>query len=327
MNVKNSVIIFARVSKSSDKKCMSLCSQEHACTEFAKRNGFGIFKVLKDIGSAFSKPQTDLKNILKSCKNKLLVVFDPSRLSRNIRNFCEIYKICEKNKHSIAIVTLNTVFNYRITSNYELLFRLIERTQQESIDLGRRISRSYKYKKSKELPWGKKLNEIGIVVDNDLELKILHLINLLNTEGSSIKIIQFFIKELGKTEGKGPFEIVEYTRSGKCNDLCSETLPYPMAVRNIVETLKFYEVPGRCRSWTKEHVNKILSLKNNKKCEDVQMDIDDVQMDIDINETLSSIQKEWICIWYDPEFGLPPNVTIPEGMTLPITACSIYIPK
>lgn len=321
MSVKNNTIIYARVSKSNDPKCMSLNSQEHACSEFAERNGFGIFKILKDIGSAFSKPQTDLKNVLKSCKNKLVIVFEPSRLSRNTRNFCEIYKICEKNKHSIAIVTLNTVFNYRIKSNYKLLYDLITQAQQESIDLGRRISRSYQYKKSKELPWGKYKNEIGIVFDNEFEMKISYLIKLLNTEGSLVKTIQLLIQEVGKTEGKEHFEIIEYTRSGECNDLCSETLPYPMAVRNIVETLKIYEVPRRHSIWTKEHVNKILSLDNIKTFES------DISMDIDINTVLLPIQREWLCIWYDPEVGLPPNVVIPEGMTLPATACSIYIPK
>ena len=322
MSVKNNVIIYARVSKSNDPKCMSLNSQEHACAEFAERNGFGIFKILKDIGSAFSKPQTDLKNVLRSCKNKLVVVFEPSRLSRNTTNFRIIYKICEKNKHSIAIVTFNTIFDYRIKSNYKLLFDLITQAQQESIDLGRRISRSYQYKKSKELPWGKKRTEMG-VVDNDFEFKISHLIHLLNTEGSLIEEIRNLINIVGKTDGKEPFEIIEYTRNGVCNDWSSETLPYPMSPKNIFETLRIYEVPRRQRKWNREDVVNILSSTESTNYENI---IDNL-MDIDIDTTLAPIQREWIIIWYDPLVGLPPNIVIPEGMTLPTNACSIYIPK
>lgn len=322
MSLKNNAIIYARVSKSNDPKCMSLNSQEHACSELAERNGFGIFKTLKDIGSAFSKPQTDLKNVLKSCKNKLLIVFDPSRLSRNLVNFREIYKICERNKHSIAIVSMNTIYDYRIKSNYKLLYDLINHAQQESIDLGRRISRSYQYRKSKELPWGKMKNELGITINNETELKISHLIKLLNTEGSSVETIQKLINDVGKMEGKDPFEIVEYTRSGVCNDLTIENLPYPMAIRNIVETLNIYEVPGRHPRWRKEHVCNILSTHEN-----VDSDISEILMDVDLNTTFSPVRQEWLCVWYDPSVGLPPNVVLPEGMTLPKNACTIYIPK
>jgi len=315
MRIKNNAIIYARVSKSNDPKCMSLNSQEHACTEFAERNGFGIFKILKDIGSAFSKPQTDLKNVLRSCKNKLVVVFDPSRLSRNIKNFHDIYQICKKNKHSIAIVSLNQIFDYRVSCNYKILYDLITHAQQESIDLGRRISRSYQYKKSKELPWGKTRNENGDIINNEMELKTLHLIKLLNTEGSSVRIIQKLISDVGKTEGKDPFEIVEYTRSGICNDLTTENLPYPMAIRNIVETLNIYEVPGRHPIWRNEHVCKLLTSA-------------DTDEKISESVTFTPIQREWTwCIWYDPSVGLPPNVTIPEGMTLPTNSCTIFIPK
>ena len=323
--VKNNVIIYARVSKSNDPKCMSLNSQEHACAEFAKFNNFGIFKILKDIGSAFSKPQTDLKDVLRSCKNKLLIVFEPSRLSRNTRNFCEIYKICEKNKHSIAIVTLNKIFTYRLSSNYKLLFDLITKAQQESIDLGRRISRSYQYKKSKELPWGKRRNETGQIVNDNFELKISHLIHLLSTEGSSIEDIRNLIQQVGKIEGKEPFEIVEYTRGGVSNDLETTVLPYGMAVRNIVETFKYHEIPRRNAKWRKEDVINVL-----KSEDESTIDIDSIDesiRNVNVSESLAPMRQEWICVWYDPLVGLPPDVQVPENMTLPTNACTIYIPK
>lgn len=58
------------------------------------------------------------------------------------------------------------------------------------------------------------------------------------------------------------------------------------------------------------------------------MDVDD-ELDQDFikiprEETKS---QEWICVWYDPKFGLPPNVRVPVGFQLPKEACQVYIPK
>ena len=98
---KQKAIVYCRVSRMGIETSNSLDSQEFALKKFLDDRKIGVYTVLKNIGSAFNKPQTDLKNILKSCKNKLLVVFEPARLSRNLKNFKEIYKICEKNNHDI----------------------------------------------------------------------------------------------------------------------------------------------------------------------------------------------------------------------------------
>jgi hypothetical protein len=42
---------------------------------------------------------------------------------------------------------------------------------------------------------------------------------------------------------------------------------------------------------------------------------------------ISQSVPEWVCVYYDPNIGLPPNVIVPEKMQLPTTTCSIYFPK
>ena len=85
-----SVILYARVSKLTHNEntfCLSLNSQEHEIINFMRIRNLTLFKVLKDIGSAFSGNQKDFKNLIKSYKNKIILVYEPSRLTRNLKNF------------------------------------------------------------------------------------------------------------------------------------------------------------------------------------------------------------------------------------------------
>ena len=247
-------IVYCRVSRIGNETSNSLDSQEFALKKFLDDRKIGIYTVLKNIGSAFNKPQTDLKNILKSCKNKLLVIFEPSRLSRNLKNFKEIYKICEKNNHDIAIVIINTILNIKLKCNYKILFDLIKKAEQESIDMGKRISRTIQYKKSRELAWGKKRDVNNNIVDNDYEIKISKLIWLLRTKDSYITEIKNLIAEVGTIEDVEPFEIVEYTKDKEEYTVIDDKLPYVMSVKNIEETFKLYGIRKRKARWTSKDI-------------------------------------------------------------------------
>jgi DNA invertase Pin-like site-specific DNA recombinase len=302
---------------------MSLDSQEEYNINFMKQNNLKLFKSFKDIGSAFSKPQKDLKFILQSCKNKTIIVFDASRLSRNINNFSEIYKICKKNNHNIAISSMNMIFHIKITSNYEILYKLIEKSHQESIDLGKRISRSIQFKKQQELPFGQTRDNLGYIINNNHEIKILRLIYLLNTKKSSLTEIKRLLNTVGNTNKKEPFEIVEYDRFSS-NTINSSYLPYPMSNKNIRDTLKYYEVRKRNKllNWTFSDIEKFYNIYVNDflyKKDDIEID----ELCKDINEN----NLKWFCIWYDPVIGLPPNIKLPEGMELPTVPSMLYIPQ
>ena len=327
MGSKNIGIVYTRISCANDKSHnMSLDSQEHAIKKFLKDRSISVFKIFKEIGSAFSKPQTDLKNILKSTKNKLLIVFEPSRLSRNLRNFKDIYTICKKNKHNIAVVSMNEIFNTNISSNYEILFRLIQKAENESIELGRRISRSIQYKKSKEAPWGKKYNEFNRLVDNTREIKIKKLIQLLFSKGTKVTDILNIINEIGNTKNKEPFEIIEYDRK---TERIVDILPFGMSIKNIASTLDLYEIRGRQnKKLTPNNISLILDDKY-KVCDDnfILNSLCDNIESVDISKTPLNINKQWLCIWFDPKIGLPEGIILPEGMNLPTIACNLYIPK
>ncbi len=328
MTSKNIGIVYSRISCSNDKNYnMSLDSQEYAIKRFLKDNAINIFKIFKEIGSAFSRPQTDLKNLLKSTKNKLLVVFEPSRLTRNLRNFKEIYTICKKNKHNIAVVSLNQIFNTQISCNYEILFKLIQKAENESIELGNRIRRSIRYKKSKEAPWGKQYDSLNRLIDNVREIKIKKLIELLSTSGSKVSDIETIIKEIGNTKDKEQFEIIEYDKKGE-NKV--SILPYEMSMKNILDTLYFYDIKGRRnQKITTKHLHMIFNESNNKNIvndDSIDFLCNDIES-IGVSKEQINIHKNWVCIWFDPKIGLPEGITLPEGMDIPKVPCNLYIPS
>ena len=329
-----SIILYARVSKFSQKEntfCLSLDSQEHEIINFMRLKNLTLFKVLKDIGSAFSKPQTDFKNLIKSCKNKVILVYEPSRLTRNIENFNNIFDICKKNRHSIGFINNGNIYNcYNDIESYYKILPFIHKARQESIDLGEKISRSLRLKKLNELQWGKMKNEEGYIVNNITEIKISKLIHLLHTKGSSIREIKNLIKELGKTENKEEFEIIEII-NGREYPMNFPNLPYQMSIKNITDTLNTYDIPRRKYKWSNNYINLILN-NNNLVYEDTlcaDFEFVDINRSIPINNIIeeSKEQVKWISFWYDPITRLiPPNVEIPNGMHFPSYGSLICLP-
>lgn len=323
-------LVYCRLSRIPDSKygVLSLDSQEHAINECMTSHGITIFKCLKSVGSAFKLPQNDLRDMLKGCKNKVLYVYEANRLSRNVRNFDEIWKICHKNKIHIFIANLKQLFRSDRLCDKQILLKLIEQAEKESRDMGARISRTYRYKKSKELEWGKMYKD-GLVVDCDFELKTSMLIKLLNTPGSSVLDIYKLIKEVGKTEGKDPFEIVMYDRTGK-EEVVSK-LPFSMSLGQIEKTLQIYEVKKRSRKWHKTDIVAVLNSNSVKPVDNFDTLCNDFTGAVSTRQEVkvedSSKEQEWIGIWYDPDIGLPPHVKLPEGMQLPTIKTTLYIPK
>jgi DNA invertase Pin-like site-specific DNA recombinase len=334
-------IVYCRLSRMRDSSVMSLDSQEFAIKNWLEGKNMSIFKTLKEIGSAFvrfkSKPtstHSDLKNVLNSCKGKTLVVYEPNRLSRNTANYKEIYDICVKNKHNIAIVTIDTVFDYRVTSNYQVLYDLIAAAQEESASMGRRIARTAAYKKSRQTEWGKIRNDRDEIIDNPSELKISRLIKLLSVPGSSVYEIKALIQECRINMEAEPFELVEFGNDDPDRDVI-HVLPMGMSPKNIVETFKIYGIRKRKARWTTLDVIRVSSnipIVNNT------FTVDNLTTSMGVSRlatpatptparTAERNATEWINVWYNPSIGLPPNVIIPDGFVLPTIPMLICLPQ
>ena len=264
--MSSSAIVYCRISRLGDPRAMSLDSQEYAIKRWLETHNIGIFKTLKEIGSAYYRfkeknDPSDLRRILSSCKDKTLVVFEPNRLSRNVDNFDDIFKICCRNRHSIAIISVNAFFDYRFKCNYEILREMIATAQEESAAMGRRISRTAAYKKSRETEWGKMRNEFDQIVDNPDELKVTRLINLLSTAGSSVTEIRDLVEETRTDMEAEPFELVEYEtgvetghETGLEDKVVEDVIPIGMSPANIEETFKIYGIRRRRARWTAKDI-------------------------------------------------------------------------
>jgi hypothetical protein len=183
-------------------------------------------------------------------------------------------------------------------------------------------------------------NEFDRIIDNPIEQKINKLIKLLGTAGSSFIEVVNLINEVGVTFNKEPFEIVEYDNKTTTDlRIVDDRMPYGMSIKNIIDTLKYYEIRRRKRlNWTNTEIQEILQNRpiNN------EVNIDSLCDDLNTVTSLSrpvptptpQVQVQpsqttpgWTRIWFIPEIGLPPNVKLPEGMSLPTEACEIWIPR
>lgn len=338
--VKSLAIVFCRLSRLPDdaRGVMSLDSQEFAILQALREHGIGVYMSIKTVGSAYAgcEPQRQLINVLKNSKNKIVYVYEPNRLSRNVAVFDEIAAICAKNHHRIFVVTLNRMFE-----DMSELTPFIRDAERESVEMGRRISRTAQFKKSREPAWGKMRNERDEIVDNDHELQINYLIRLLGTKGSSVDEIASFIRHLGQTDGKEEFALVEYDRSSTV-DINVRHLPYGMSPKDIADTLKYYEIRHRRRlNWNTWEIADILRNRPSGRCQGYDINIDSLVDDFEIlgerkesrqeskeeSKEESKVETQWIYVWYDPAIGLPPNIRLPHGMTLPTYPCELCIPK
>ena len=325
--INKSAIIYCRQSRIglSSPDMNSTDSQEYENKKFMTENNLKLYKVVKDFNSAFIGKQSELKNILRLTKRKTIIVWEASRLSRNLSNFRDIYNICKKNEHDIAIVNMKNIFKTDTSSNYELLYKLIERAQQESIDTGRRISRAFRLKKELETEYGFR-REGENVIEDEREMKIIKLIHMLGKKGSYIEDIKRNIYQICKCEEE--FELIEYDNNGYTK-ISSRQLPYAMSTKNIVETLNTYSIKMRKRNWYTKDIKKII---DNKKLislnqdEDIADSVKDMKLRDDDSNKID-IDYKWITILFDPKIGLPPNIQVPEGFELPKNKTLLYLPK
>lgn len=315
-------IVYSRISKTNNtlnNPTLSLESQESEIINYLNFKNISIYKSFKDIGSAYKYRQNDLISILKHCNNKLLVVYEASRLSRNITNFTEIYNLCKKHNHDICIVNINRKFYIHNNKDSIDLFNLIKDAEKESKMIGERVSRTFRMKKELQ---NKYYDSLGIYGSMDItEKKICKLIYLLSTKGSYIPEIRNLIRDVTiNYENFEPFQIIEYDDHGNENYLDSSILPYEMSNKNILDTLNVYKIKYRGRNFKLTDIYSILSKELNFYSFDNDNDISDIK-NMEINS-----QYKWMTFLYNPLIGLPPNIEIPIDVELPNIQMMICIP-
>lgn len=143
---KDNAVIYCRVSTKNQTFGTSLESQQQLCQEYCSENNLNVSSVVNEINSAKNmKNQIELTNILKSYNNITLVVYEPSRLSRNLKDFVEFTEECKKQNITIHFVQDN--LDSSNTIDFKKILSGVVDGQTESINLSLRVKRSITHRK------------------------------------------------------------------------------------------------------------------------------------------------------------------------------------
>ena len=197
----NHTIIYLRVSSKSQTYGTSLDSQLMNCQEYCLKNNFIVKSVSREVNSAKTiKNQVELLKIIENYANINLVVYEPTRLARNLSDFISFVNECETKNIVIHFVVDNLVSTN--TLDFKNMLSKIYDGQNEIKILGQRIKRSIEYKKLKGtyhstiVKYGYQYNKVTkCLEENETEQNIINLINILYF-GSNIKKIDELLKKI-----------------------------------------------------------------------------------------------------------------------------------
>lgn len=228
------VIGYVRVSTKKQENNFSLESQRKEIEKYCIENNLTLVNILTDIESGFSiKKRNGLQEILLNLKDiDGLIVYDLDRLSRNLIDNLEIFKLFNKSNKNLFIIN----DNFRLDSNYKdpndiflnnmkMLVNEYERNKikQRMMNgkatkkaLGGFVGGSPKFGKMIKHTVQIKDNKTFIIkelIDNDKEMGLIKLIKNHKKSGKSLYQIMNYLNDKGyKTKRGSQFTITSIKR-------------------------------------------------------------------------------------------------------------------
>jgi DNA invertase Pin-like site-specific DNA recombinase len=201
-NVKlnnNSAIIYTRISSNRQISGSSLQSQKLICEDYCKKLKLDIKNNIEEVCSAVSmSKQSNLNIIINNNHNIHLIILEPSRLSRNIKDFTALLEKCEQNKITLHFAQPNIISNN--TQDIKNIISSVFDAEVESKTLGKRIKTSIQYRKRMKtfipsVPSFGYLNKNKKLCECEKEQDIIKLINKLfwGSDTNSINELLFKI--------------------------------------------------------------------------------------------------------------------------------------
>jgi len=145
--INGNAIIYTRISTANQVNGTSLQAQLAACEAYCNENKYNIIERVQEIVSArFSKKQNKLLEIIENNKNVHIIIFEPSRFSRNVKDGVNLIDTMKSKKITLhfaqpSIISTNTMDMKSIISG-------ILDGEIESNKLSMRIKQSVLYRKS-----------------------------------------------------------------------------------------------------------------------------------------------------------------------------------
>lgn len=251
-----SAIIYSRVSTNKQQFGTSLESQISLCQDYCNLNKFNVIESIQEVCSATSMTkQLKLNNLMLNHNNLHIVVLEPSRLCRNIKDFTSFLNNCEQRN-----ITIHFVQSITISNNSQDIKRMISNVydaELESKTLSQRIKRSV-YHRKKMKTYIPSVPSFGYVVKDkklcfhEKEQEIIDLINKLFWGSNTININELLFKITGNHD-----EICDLYD----NDEIFEIKYGNMRIIDIVSFLNNIDITFRGRKWRSHSVSKLIKEK------------------------------------------------------------------
>lgn len=263
----NQAIIYIRVSSKKQidtndiNRGWSFDVQEKICRDYCNEHNFTITSIIREICSArIMNKQHDLNDIIETNENINLIIMEPSRLSRNIKDFIILNDMCKKKN-----IIIHFAFNNLITSSsidMKNIISIIYDAEIESNKTSERIKRTYHYKKLAKLyqpsvihygyKYIKNPNKyLKDIVKDDEEQLIIELINKLYY-GENIGVICNLLKQITGEEH------ILYNPKKPDEERINELEYGNLTKTNIVNFLNSIPILRRGKEWNITSVSKLI---------------------------------------------------------------------
>lgn len=251
------IAAYCRVSTLSGEQLSSLENQKHFFEEYAKKQGYSLYKIYADRGISGKalKKRDEFIKMLKDSEQKLfdmLVVKDVSRFARNTVDF--LMGIRKLKSHGIEIRFLSCNMDTLGESEFALtMFAAI--AQEESYNLSKKIifGKKMSAKKGRTPPYiyGYDKTDTYNLSINSNEAKVVKLIfKSYTTEKNGLRKISSMLNEMQIPTKKGKLWTAKSIRR-----ILSNPIYYGKLVNNKSETLDFLESSRRTLSGDENYVH------------------------------------------------------------------------
>lgn len=239
---------------------VSIEDQQRQIIKYASENSLILMKIIsEDIGAWNEKDDKKRKiwGLVEEMKEKVLVVLDASRFSRNEKNGRELIDRCIRNGITVVFIIEKLVVNSR--ENIEKAVEYIKIAENESTVKGEKVKRTKRIRSEQgyftggRVPYGfiKVSTEQGNVLKEvPYEQNVITFIRLCRTPGTSISIINQALQKITNfIIGQDPI-VIDNNETGEENQIILENLSWT----NIANILNEYYVLRRGRKWTSGNV-------------------------------------------------------------------------
>ena len=268
-NIKynSNAIIYTRVSSSKQILGTSLDSQLEICRKYCEENNYKVlYEVSETVSALKIANQKNLLDLINENENFELIVLEPSRFSRNIKDFINLFELIKKKKIILHFVEDNLVSSNSL--EFKKIFSGIYDGELESETLSKRMKRSYEKRKTNGTfypslpPFGYNYistlingKNIKNLVENEKEQQQIDLINNLYW-GSNINKLETQLEFL--TGKKHELYFPDYDE--QANEQANELEYGNMKFIDIANFLNLIDIKRREKDWNSNSVRQVIKL-------------------------------------------------------------------